>query len=196
MAGATRQQLLDAAVELLIDEGGGGITTGRLTEQAGVVQSAFYNHFASVEECKQAALEEVRSRVMTTADVLFGALQRPGNTTAGDAGGFLAQIYDRAEANPPPFQLVVQRHHEPDVAATIEDVLDTVRAKLTKTILRNAPPSRDLSEGEAATAARLIVGVFLAGLEHVLGGGDPAPTASSCAAFMTGGVIGMRDRDR
>lgn len=196
MPRATRQRLLDAAVELLIDEGGAGLTTGRLTEQAGVVQSAFYNHFASVDECKQAALREVRSRVMTTADVIFGGLQGPGNTGTGDAGGHLTQIFLRAEATPPPFQLVVQRHHQPDVAATINDVLDTLRAKLTETIMRNAPRSSGLTEAEAATAARLVVGVFLAGLEHVLDGGAPVPTASFCAAFMTGGVSGIRHRDR
>jgi AcrR family transcriptional regulator len=48
---ATRQALIDAAVSLLLTESDANITTTRLAQQAGVVQSGFYAHFANRDAC-------------------------------------------------------------------------------------------------------------------------------------------------
>lgn len=191
MARATRQNLLDAAVQLLIDEGRSGITTGRLTRAAGVVQSGFYNHFSSVDECVTVALDEVRHLVITTADLIMDDLLRPGERTPRDIEQIVVGIFKRAAANPSPYKLLVQRHQEADVATVVEDAFAELRSRLAATILDESSRTKLLSEREAATAAHLAVGVFLAGLEHVLSGEDPLLVSRASAIFMMHGVFSM-----
>ena len=195
MARATRQLLLDAAVELLVNEGRSGITTGRLARRADVVQSAFYNHFASVDDCIQAALAEIQRQVVTTADVIFKTLDGPGYTTPGRVEGLLVRVFDQAAKNPAFFGLLVQRHHEPDVAEGIEAVLDTMRTRMIDTILHADARTNSLSQAEAEVAAGMVVGVFLAGLEEVLAGKSPLLVSEASAIFMTHGVFAMAGVD-
>lgn len=54
----TRQSLVEAAVAVLRREGASAVTTQRLTEEVGIVQSGFYRHFANIDECLLAAGEE------------------------------------------------------------------------------------------------------------------------------------------
>ncbi|MCS7057649.1 MAG: TetR/AcrR family transcriptional regulator, partial [Meiothermus sp.] len=48
---ATRERLIQATVEILSREGLGAVSTARVARDAGIVQSGFYAHFASLEEC-------------------------------------------------------------------------------------------------------------------------------------------------
>ena len=191
MARATRQHLLDAAVQLLIDEGRTGVTTGRLAKRAGVVQSAFYNHFASVDECVQAALAEIQRRVVTTADLIFQSVDGPGYTTPGRVDGLLVHVFEKAAVDPSFFRLLVQRHHEPDVAEAIEAVLSTMRDRTAASILHPDARTNSMCQAEADVAARMVVGVFLAGLEEVLNGADPMVVSRTCGTFMTLPVFAM-----
>src|SRR3981189_272076 len=54
----TRQALLDAALELLADRGFASLSLREVTKQAGIVPTAFYRHFASMEELGVALVEE------------------------------------------------------------------------------------------------------------------------------------------
>lgn len=60
----TRQRLLNAIVELLDEEGEGGLTTVRITQRAGVAQPTFYVHFTDVEQGVALAAEEMASRIV------------------------------------------------------------------------------------------------------------------------------------
>jgi AcrR family transcriptional regulator len=54
----TRQALLDAALELLADRGFASLSLREVTKRAGIVPTAFYRHFASMEELGVALVEE------------------------------------------------------------------------------------------------------------------------------------------
>ncbi len=60
---ATRQRLIEAALALLEHEGIQAISTTRLTQAAGIVQSGFYAHFDRVETCLVAAVEQAGARI-------------------------------------------------------------------------------------------------------------------------------------
>lgn len=47
----TRHRLLTSAVRLLREEGEAAVSTTRLTQEVGIVQSGFYSHFPSVDAC-------------------------------------------------------------------------------------------------------------------------------------------------
>lgn len=54
----TRQALLDAALELLADRGFASLSLREVAKRAGIVPTAFYRHFASMEELGVALVEE------------------------------------------------------------------------------------------------------------------------------------------
>ncbi|MCU1687584.1 MAG: TetR family transcriptional regulator [Amycolatopsis sp.] len=54
----TRQALLDAALELLADRGFANLSLREVAKGAGIVPTAFYRHFASMDELGVALVEE------------------------------------------------------------------------------------------------------------------------------------------
>ncbi len=55
----TRERLLRAVLKLLTEGGESAVTTVSVTREAGCAQSAFYQHFANVEECLALAAKQV-----------------------------------------------------------------------------------------------------------------------------------------
>jgi AcrR family transcriptional regulator len=53
----TRQALLDAALDLLADRSFGSLSLREVTKKAGIVPTAFYRHFASMDELGVALVE-------------------------------------------------------------------------------------------------------------------------------------------
>ncbi len=58
----TRAALLDAALEILVEHGYEGTTTGRVSERAGLSRGAHQHHFGTRAELLAAALEELALR--------------------------------------------------------------------------------------------------------------------------------------
>lgn len=54
----TRQALLDTAMDLLADRGFAGISLREVAREAGIVPTAFYRHFASMEDLGVVLVEE------------------------------------------------------------------------------------------------------------------------------------------
>ncbi|WP_235532572.1 MULTISPECIES: TetR family transcriptional regulator [unclassified Nocardioides] len=54
----TRRAILDAALEMLADEGFGSLSLRALTKAAGIVPTAFYRHFSTLDELGLALLDE------------------------------------------------------------------------------------------------------------------------------------------
>lgn len=55
----TRERLLAAALEVLREEGWASLSTVRLAQTVGIVQSGFYRHFPSVEACVGEAIAPI-----------------------------------------------------------------------------------------------------------------------------------------
>src|SRR5688500_5115251 len=56
---ATRERLVQAAIDLIRQGGVGAVSTVSVTQVAGFAQSSFYMHFANVDECLNAAAEQI-----------------------------------------------------------------------------------------------------------------------------------------
>jgi AcrR family transcriptional regulator len=56
---ATRKRLLAAALEILLDEGVAGLTTGKIAQGANIAQSGFYVHFENIDACLAALGAEI-----------------------------------------------------------------------------------------------------------------------------------------
>lgn len=56
---ATRERIIAAAIQLVSTEGLSAVSSVRLAEAAGIVQSGFYAHFPNVEACVLIAAEQI-----------------------------------------------------------------------------------------------------------------------------------------
>ncbi len=54
-----RQRLLDATIDIILEEGTGGLTMAHIAKRAGVRHSTFYAHFKNVDECIHTAVLHV-----------------------------------------------------------------------------------------------------------------------------------------
>lgn len=195
MAGDTRQRLLDAAVELLLTEGTPGITTVRLTEKAGVVQSAFYNHFSSVNECKVAALREVEQQILPLSGGISSELQAVGSTAIEDVHRILTAVFALAEERPALFRMLTHHHHEPEIGAMTDRLMAAVRDDISGAILAETSRLNHLSKEDADTGAALLASLVLAALDQVLNGASPAHVADVASRLMVTGIFGVAEID-
>lgn len=70
----TRQALLDAALDLVAERGFSGLSLREVAKQAGIVPTAFYRHFASMDELGVALVEE---SMRTLRTMIRSARSRP-----------------------------------------------------------------------------------------------------------------------
>ncbi|WP_246127894.1 TetR family transcriptional regulator [Amycolatopsis rhizosphaerae] len=74
----TRRALLDAALSLSADRGFATLSLREVTKQAGIVPTAFYRHFASMDELGVALVEESMRALRA---MLRAARSEPGTST-------------------------------------------------------------------------------------------------------------------
>lgn len=70
----TRRALLDSALSLLADRGFGSLSLREVTKQAGIVPTAFYRHFVSMDELGVALVEEA---MRTLRDMIRSVRREP-----------------------------------------------------------------------------------------------------------------------
>jgi AcrR family transcriptional regulator len=86
MAGGTRAELVQAAIDVLRESGFAGASARRIAQRAGVNQALVFYHFGSVNDLLMAALEEVSARRMAAYRELL------------DAAGTLAELITSARS--------------------------------------------------------------------------------------------------
>lgn len=67
----TRQKLLAAALDVLVEEGYAGFSMNKVAKRAGIAQPSFYVHFDSVDDLFDALAEDIRDRFITPFQVLL-----------------------------------------------------------------------------------------------------------------------------
>ncbi|MCC5949719.1 MAG: TetR/AcrR family transcriptional regulator [Nitriliruptoraceae bacterium] len=91
-----RDQLVDAAVHILAEEGLARATTRNITDRAGLALGAFHYAFSSKDELLVAVMERV---VRATEDALADATAR-GDDDTSDISALLARFWRFIEAEP------------------------------------------------------------------------------------------------
>ena len=141
----TRDAIMTVAVHLLKTEGETAISTSRLTREAGIVQSGFYNHFPTLDAClaqaATAAAEEIREPVRASLRRLRAEERQLGQPSSGPARAHFRRVLDLLAPRWPVFavlrdgtrtdspvaQAVRQVHHD-----VTTDVADYVRLFATQ----------------------------------------------------------------
>ncbi|WP_285503467.1 TetR family transcriptional regulator [Actinokineospora sp. NBRC 105648] len=163
----TRQSLLDAALRLLADSSLAGLSLREVTREAGIVPTAFYRHFASMDELGVALAEE---SMRTLRTMLRDARQKP----ADDAiKGSVATLVAQVRKHEPHFRFLVRERYggAAEVRRAIAAELRLLGSELA-TDLGRFPGMATWSSDDLRMAADLMVGAMLSIVMALLDVGD------------------------
>ncbi len=128
---ATRERLLQAAIEIIRKRGVEALSTVRVTEAAGFAQSSFYMHFANVDECLRAAAErlagEIRAFIADHRRRTHEAVIANAATPVAHYGPVLRLFLEQRKFAE---LLLRHRHDRSPVGKVIRKLIDGVRADL------------------------------------------------------------------
>lgn len=154
----TRRALLDGTLDLLADRNFSGLSLREVSRAAGIVPTAFYRHFASLDDLGVALVEEV----MRTARGLLREARREG----GDAGltidSALALLERRVRGHPREFRFLLRERHggTAEIRRAIDTELRLLTGELSIGLARVGALAAWESE-DLETAAGLLVNVAL-----------------------------------
>lgn len=163
----TRERLLDAAIECLIEHGYGGTSTTLVCQRAGLSRGAQLHHFATKDELLLAALEHLARRrfeeVTAKADTLFG---RPRSSDVAEqiregvdllwTATFVDDLFFGA------LELWVAGRTDPGLQTEVQRVEHTLGRRVIE-LFRDLFP-REISESAEGVAALRDVSYLLRGL--------------------------------
>ncbi len=198
----TRRRLLSAAVDLLREEGEAALSTTRLTQEVGIVQSGFYSHFPSVDAClaEAAALvvEEIRLPVRQWMEEL--RRQEPTEPALERTTAHFVRVLGILEPRWPFLDLLERYRRAP---GPLGEALAGMHAELVSDV-RDYLTAIWAQEGLAADAARpdllapLIVAMVVAAADVVSHDPDQSreAAAEALAAAINPMVVAAMEAER
>lgn len=103
----TRQALLDAALSLLADRSFGGLSLREVAKEAGIVPTAFYRHFASMEELGIALVEQA----MRTLRLMLRDARRSPETYDDAIRSSVQTLYSHVRAHEAHFRFLTRERY-------------------------------------------------------------------------------------
>lgn len=103
----TRQALVDAALRLLADRGFASLSLREVTKEAGIVPTAFYRHFASMDDLGVALVEES----MRTLRGMIRVARTEASSYSGIIQASVATLQQHVRANSDHFRFVVRQRY-------------------------------------------------------------------------------------
>ena len=153
---ATREALLDAAIDCLIDEGYASVTTSRVAERAGVSRGAHLHHFQTRNALVASAVEQLARRWLNELRETSAALpDDAGRTLAGlDLlwSHYASPLYQAA------LDLWTDARNDPDLRerlVEVERLLDRQTLELADRLFEPRPDMRELVQLSVATVRGL-----------------------------------------
>jgi AcrR family transcriptional regulator len=165
-AEASRQRLLDAVFDCLLEVGYAGTTITAITKRAGVSNGALFNHFATKEDLLVAAATDLGRRLFEQSLAAIAAIGRPADT---------AKIVDviwegmRDERTQVLFELYIAARTNPELRVAFIDLERELRAG-TLAVTRAVYPERKDADGIALYSLFTLVLMQGAAMQdHALG---------------------------
>jgi AcrR family transcriptional regulator len=103
----TRQALLTAALELLADRGFANLSLREVARSAGIVPTAFYRHFASMDELGVALVEES----MRTLRRMIRSARRDPKTYEGIIEASVRTLHEHVRGNEDHFRFLIRERY-------------------------------------------------------------------------------------
>ncbi|MGL4305832.1 MAG: TetR family transcriptional regulator [Mycobacteriaceae bacterium] len=163
----TRQALLDGTLELANDRSFASLSLREVTRNAGIVPTAFYRHFTSMEDLGVTLVEDsMRLLRQLLREVRRNPLKTPPNNFAEDS---LVLLIAQVRAHPENFQFLVKEKSGgvAEIRRAISVELRLFASELT-TDLARMPGLLDWEIADLGMAADLIVGVMMNTVANIL----------------------------
>jgi AcrR family transcriptional regulator len=109
----TRERLVTATLELLHGGGEAAVSTVSVTRAAGIAQSAFYQHFANVEECLAVAAERVTRQIREAVADARRQMMDEAGPAAEDHVRFYRDVFDLVSRQRPVVRLFLRYRSDP-----------------------------------------------------------------------------------
>ena len=163
---ATRERIIAAAIELLSKEGLGSVSTGKLAKRVGIVQSGFYAHFGSLEECTLDAAERIGQRLR---DLIVRKMPEEDTIDPDSLAQFVQEMLARFEKEWTFVDLMIRYRRDPSLLGKIMSRFhDRVREDVVDNLIEVGPEGTEAAERYLfVPAAHLIVTQFVATLEII-----------------------------
>lgn len=186
--GQTRERLVEAAVSLLAREGPAAVSTTRLAAEVGIVQSGFYAHFGSVDECLAEACRRVVDEARAPITEWMGELAATDSGDLERLTAHFARVLDLLVPRWQAVELVLRHQRDPgplgQQLAEVGRTLDRDVHAYLRSIADVLPdPLPRAAERRLALLAHLAVGLVMSALEAIADepGLDRAAVARSLA---------------
>jgi AcrR family transcriptional regulator len=161
----TRQALLDAALDLLADRSFANLSLREVTKRVGIVPTAFYRHFTSMEELGVVLVEES----MRTLRRMIRSARTDRTRTEHIIRASVRTLYEHLRANENHFRFVIRERYSGTgpVSRAIGVELRFFASELAVDLAR-FEYLRDWSTADLHMIADLIVTVMLATVTDLL----------------------------
>ena len=153
---ATRERLLDATIDCLIEYGYAGTTVARIAERAGVTRGAQVHHYPTKADLVVAALRHLALRQVQQSIDELPRIQR-----AGDAAGAMLDMLWRIHKGPlfaAVVELWVAARTDPELAAHVGELEPIVT--MAEPELLDGPGGNQLSDPDVRRAMYLAMDVM------------------------------------
>jgi AcrR family transcriptional regulator len=130
----TRQEIIDAATRLLIEEGAGGFSVRKVAQGAAISLGNLQYHFPTKNDLFYGLFEQVKDRVIAVA-----------GTEQDEESQFFAYVdaifeeWDTAAGSIPVWELGSMAAHDEDLAEMLHNLYAPFRKRLARIIARNNP---------------------------------------------------------
>lgn len=164
----TRQALLDATIDLVDDRSFGSISLREVARGAGIVPTAFYRHFASMEDLGVTLVEDAMRILRRALREARRDLSARGMPTARES---LSTLLAKVHSDEPQFRFLIRERHG--------GVAEVRRAIATELLLFSRELAIDLARVPALTewgaadlevAADLVVSIMMTTVAELLDG--------------------------
>jgi AcrR family transcriptional regulator len=161
----TRQAILDAALDLVAEEGLAALSLRQLTRAVGVVPTAFYRHFSSVEELGLALVD----RSFVSLRTMIRDARRGNPALSGVIRSSVGILVEHVHADRTTFRFIARERFGgvPVVREAIRHELELFERELA-TDLARLPNLDAWSSEDLRVMANLIVNAMVSTAEDIL----------------------------
>lgn len=184
----TRKRLIDATAEIIRQRGAGALSVAAIARQAGVHPPGFYSYFKSLEECAQAAAEDLGAVLLSRYTESLGeGISFP--TSRDRILSFIRLTLQEWLAEPHLTELVLRcRYERSPMGEVVRRYVDRASADLAdhlREVAKKAGVIKERDPEEIDLLARLCFTAFFNGLASLFekNNRDLEMTASTVACF-------------
>ncbi|WP_301546888.1 TetR family transcriptional regulator [Gordonia sp. X0973] len=165
----TRQALLDTTMELVADRSFSGLSLREVARGAGIVPTAFYRHFTSMEDLGVTLVEDSMRVLRRT--LREGRRDLAARNALPTATNSLEILLDHMRDNEAQFRFLVREQHGgvPEIRRAIDTELRLFAKELAIDLAR-VPDLAKWGAGDLELAADLIVTIMLTAVADLLDG--------------------------